>query len=402
MKLVLKSWSWKDFLELIYQLGDRLKEAGHNQVPYGLLVHLFQFAPFELVMRKSPWRDALRLMQPSAEQMFVAFVQAGGSPEFGTPVVEEHNASMRHTLRHARLLLGEDPDVSNPLLVHVGAIEQYVATTMGTFAMKLGDTQGPLASARYLTRFVNFGRNRLSDDQLAAWEELERQRGMGIVLGHLAARELDPSFTAVLAAAFNLLKYGLPDSSGVHTCHWCGCAPCRCGGAKAGKRVVTLEEALSLVSKLGPMDCWIAMLLDYSLARNPALGGGAYGEFRTTMEVDAEAVTADLIIKAGGDLNVLAQRLGPFFDVGPLDEQGKPSKLFGQLHLKELMKISDLPSALRHARADWSDRSQWVFAGSRFFHIPRGLELALRSLAGRLGVELEMPSLPEIPEIYRS
>ena len=383
----LKDWSWLSVISLIYKFNELI--LNQFDIPYVQLVHMYQFAPFELAMRKSPYRDCVRKMQPTPEEMSAHFITDGGDPDFGAGVALDHNVAMRMTFRHA-VLLGAHRDSEDPFLVHVGALEQYIATTMGTFAMELGDKRGPLASARYLARFINFGRDKLTPDQLAEWEELEMQRGLGIILGHLVACTLDPTLTAEEFVAHHLRKYGMPDAQGIHSCHWCGCAPCRCGGIKGGGRKVTLEEALSRVGDLGPMDCWVAMLLDYSLGRNPALCGGAYGELRSTMEVNAEAVAGDLSVKRWGDLDQLGQVLGPFWHEG-------------QMHLQQLRqaRVHDQESALAQARPDWSDRAQWVFAGSRFFNIPRGIELALRFLAERLGVELEMPPLPEIPAIYR-
>jgi hypothetical protein len=217
--------------------------------------------------------------------------------------------------------------------------------------------------------------DRLTDAERASFKELETMLGMGILASIYHARQVLPDLAPEEFAAALLRKYGIPLKSGVvdlYACHWCGTAPCSCGGGKAVARKVT-EEDVRLNLNRGPYDTQEGMYFPYAWA-NTARGGVGYGPFRALVEAATEKGTVLLRVASPVGLEI---KLGPF-------------AVKSERHLLELEKTYGSDTAERKALlSELADAVHWQFLYcSGFLDHTGGIGSALVRMAAYAKVDI--------------
>ena len=368
-------WHWPHVIDLAWRLQTIAEKKTGQPIDARTIELMYGPAVAESLIRTHG--VAFEKLAPTKEHIREAYAFARG---------DERNLSLLECVVPAADNLAEtfakisnDPNVE--ISPKLGIRAQVICC--------LAHTLEPIARQTFQKQFIWSEVRRkqvFNDDDLDAWNGFELQVGMGILASIMHARQVVPDMTPVEFSTALLRKYGIPlrmpGASGdvnVYACHWCGTAPCSCGGGKSPARKVTYEDAAAKIY-LGPADTQKGMYYSYAWT-NTARGGVGYGPLRALIEVTVEK---GAVLITENTLLGLERRFGPLL-------------LQPQRHFAELINRFETPEKNRNATlSELADAVHWQYLyGPGFLDHTAGLAVALRRMATSLGVSLEMPLVPK-------
>ncbi|MDO8482840.1 MAG: hypothetical protein Q7S86_03415 [bacterium] len=364
--LVLKDHSWVSVIDVAWKLKKLAEQKVGGQIDSRTIELIYGPAVAESLIRTCG--ETVAKLTPSAGEIKQTYLKLGKNAE---------RASIVDSIATTDSIAEEFALISGDRNVAVGASMPTKAQVICILAHRLE----PVARQEFQQAFVWDGLRRalvFNDDEIALWNSLERELGVGILAAVWNAQDVVSDIKSEELATAILRKYGIPtlvEGVEVFSCHWCGTAPCSCGGGKAASRKVGYDVAAQNLHR-GPVDTQKGMYFSYAW---PNIGRSGIGPFRALVEAAVEkgAVMAD-----GGSLFLLQQRFGPLL-------------LPQQRHFAEVIsRFGKGQETMRKARlSELADGVHWPFAGygPGLFDHAAGLEQALLHVAEYCGVGLEIP-----------
>jgi len=381
-KYTADSFSWPSVISLSWYLMDEISSRGLS-LDWRTCVELFGPGGFEVATRDPEKQTSFLKMIPEIITISTKYLEYGGKvDEWFLNTVSASMFAAKQDQSFADALSGSGETMSK---VNWASVSTSASKLLYIFSRKLAQQKSTLHSAHFLQSFVMYARQTLTQKEEQILSGLEFQSGLGIFSAICSAKKVLPDLRPEELAGAMIKKYGIPDSSQLPSCSWCGGIPCRCDGRKATLRQVTEDDVVRYITKITPWHTAHCMELSYGLARNAGIGGDGYGPARVGYE-RAEAVVAKLFMQAHGDPGQLASMFGPLF----IEQQRQFGRYKEKGDVGEYRARYDLVGEL-------GDTIQWLFLilSGKIDHA-QGLLQALKHVAQNLDVQLILPVLPEL------
>ncbi|OGG77724.1 hypothetical protein A3B35_01445 [Candidatus Kaiserbacteria bacterium RIFCSPLOWO2_01_FULL_54_24] len=369
MRLKLKDRSWAAVIDLAWRLQALAEKRAGGPLDCRTVELMYGPAVAETLIRHHG--QAVSKLMPTTQDIECAYRQSGRKePQFSEHILSADNLAEKFAT------ISGDPYVAiGPKLSVRAQIICHLAHTLELVARQ-----------KFQQAFIWDERRRqrvFNDDEIASWNALESQLGMGILASVWSAKQIVRDVTPDEFATALLRKYGIPvlvEGVKVYTCHWCGTGPCSCGGGKAPTRQVTYDEARKNLHR-GPLDTQLCMYYAYGWA-NVARGGVGYGPLRALIEAATEK---GAVLVESSSITDLERRLGPLL-------------LRDQRHFVEIFSRYEMLGWEEKARkallSELADAVHWQFLyGPALLDHVSGVYTALKRIAVYCGAELEIPEV---------
>jgi hypothetical protein len=370
----LENWSWVSVVDLLWKLKQATEVAGGAPFDYRTMELMYGPAVAEALIRTHG--QTVAKLVPSGEDIAQAHARTNPS---------EHDRGYWHAMKPFEHHV-EPIDRLSVKFAEISG-DEFVAVSprLGARAQlicHLAAGLEPIAREQFQTAFVwneERRRNVFDETELATWDALELQLGMGIIASIWHAKDVVSDLTPKEFSVSLLRKYGIPVLVGeaeIYACHWCGTGPCSCGGGKAPARKVSYADAEQNLHR-GPMDTQKGMYFPYAWA-NTARGGVGYGPFRALVEAATEKGAV----------------LGKAETIEALERRFNRLLLPKQRHVAEVIagfKI-DKDARRKALLSELADAVHWQFLyGPGMLDHVSGLTKAIQYIAQGAAFELEMP-----------